>query len=288
MHDLNFQLKAIANRNRDGSAATQKNRERILSMSADQLFEAGFKQMTVHSLGGRHITALLERWARDGVSNATIKNRMSCLRWWAEKVGRESVIPRTNSVLGIQDRSFVTNVSKAKTLPANQLAEVKNEHANFSLRLQQAFGLRREEAIKIIVAKADQGDRLDLQASWTKGGRARSIPIRNDAQRRLLDEVRQFAGNGSLIPAHLQYVQQLKIYERQCIDAGLNKMHGLRHAYAQERYLEMIGWLAPAVGGPTAKQLTPGEKLQDRKARLIISKELGHEREQITAVYLGR
>jgi hypothetical protein len=37
-----------------------------------------------------------------------------------------------------------------------------------------------------------------------------------------------------------------------------------------------------------AKQLSPEQKRIDRDARLTISRELGHEREQITAVYLGR
>ncbi|MCP4407497.1 MAG: integrase, partial [Gammaproteobacteria bacterium] len=65
-------------------------------------------------------------------------------------------------------------------------------------------------------------------------------------------------------------------------------MHGLRHAYAQDRYAEMTGWAAPTAGGPTSKALSRAEKVVDREARLTISCELGHEREQITAVYLGR
>lgn len=70
--------------------------------------------------------------------------------------------------------------------------------------------------------------------------------------------------------------------------AGLNKLHGLRHAYAQERFEELTGRLPPALGGKTSAALTPEEKAQDREARLTISRELGHEREQVTAVYLGR
>ena len=65
-------------------------------------------------------------------------------------------------------------------------------------------------------------------------------------------------------------------------------MHGLRHAYAQQRYEELTGWKSPAAGGPTCKLLTQEQRDQDRKVRLIISRELGHEREQVTAVYLGR
>jgi hypothetical protein len=65
-------------------------------------------------------------------------------------------------------------------------------------------------------------------------------------------------------------------------------MHGLRHAYAQERYRELTGWPAPAAGGPTVKALTAEQRTIDRQARLTISQELGHEREQITSIYLGK
>ena len=53
------------------------------------------------------------------------------------------------------------------------------------------------------------------------------------------------------------YVQHLKIYERHTVNAGLHKMHGLRHAYAQRRYEELTGRPAPAAGGATAKELSP-------------------------------
>jgi integrase len=82
-----------------------------------------------------------------------------------------------------------------------------------SLELQQAFGLRREEAIKFQPSFADRGDHLVLKASWTKGGRERTISIRTEAQRDVLNRARRLAGFGSLIPSHRNYVQQLRIYE---------------------------------------------------------------------------
>jgi integrase len=156
------------------------------------------------------------------------------------------------------------------------------------LALQQAFGLRREEAIKFMPNYADQGDHLLLKASWTKGGKARTVPIRTNEQREPLDRAHQLAGRGSLIPGNRNYVQQLRIYEGQTLRAGLSQLHGLRHAYAQQRYEELTGWKAPAAGGPSSRTLAPEQKAKDRDARLIVSHELGHEREQITAVYLGR
>jgi hypothetical protein len=157
-----------------------------------------------------------------------------------------------------------------------------------SLELQQAFGLRREEAIKFKPSYADRGDRLVLKDTWTKGGKAREIPVRNTAQRAVLDRAHRLAGRGSLIPGHRNYRQQLRIYERHTANAGLSKLHGLRHAYAQQRYEELTGWKSPAAGGPSGSALSASERSLDRQVRLAISEELGHEREAITATYLGR
>lgn len=221
------------------------------------------------------------------LSPGTIKNRMSCLRWWAEKVNRRNVIARSNESYGIPDRQFVAQASKAKDLEDAQLARVRDENVRMSLRLQRAFGLRREEAIKLQPRWADRGNHLQLKASWTKGGRERTVPIRTEAQRALLEEAKHLARTGSLIPRGRSYIEQLRIYERHTANAGLSKMHGLRHAYAQQRYLEITGWPSPHAGGPGKEALILAQRQIDQRARLAISSELGHAREQITAVYLG-
>jgi len=80
-----------------------------------------------------------------------------------------------------------------------------------------------------------------LKASWTKGGKDRVIPVRTEAQRTVLNRARRLAGLGSLIPNSRNYRQQLRIYEGHTSRAGLSQMHGLRHAYAQNRYHELTG-----------------------------------------------
>ncbi|MBK7745518.1 MAG: integrase domain-containing protein [Betaproteobacteria bacterium] len=288
MQTLNYELKQLCARNRDGSFATQADRERILTLVANQLREMGFVNMQAQSLKPKHVEKLVERWTAEGLSTGTVKNRMTELRWWAEKIGKANVVAKSNDVYGIADRRYVTNVSKARQLTAGDLAQVTDPYSRVSLQLQAAFGLRREESLKIQPAWADRGDRLVLKDSWTKGGRAREIPIRHVEQRQVLDEAKRVAGRGSLIPADRSYVQQLRRFEYQCDRAGIHRVHGHRHQYAQERYLELTGWSAPAAGGPRSKELTREQKLIDRDARLTISRELGHEREQVTAIYCGR
>ena len=114
------------------------------------------------------------------------------------------------------------------------------------------------------------------------------IPTLFGRVRPLLDEAKRFAGRGSLIPADMRYVEQLRRFEYQCANAGCHRVHGHRHQYAQSRYRELTGWAAPAAGGPRSKDLTPAQREIDREARHTISRELGHEREQVTAIYLGR
>jgi len=288
MRDLNYQLKMLCRHSHEGSFETRVGRERQLTAIANQLHELGFRQLQATSLKQKHVRALVDHWQGQDLSPGTIKNRMSCLRWWAEKVNRRAVVAGSNDFYGIPDRQFVSENSKAKGLSCEQLDQVKDEHVRMSLRLQKAFGLRREEALKIRPRWADRGDHLHLKASWTKGGRERTVPIRTREQRALLEQAKRLAGLGALIPGGRSYIEQLRIYERHTANAGLSKMHGLRHAYAQQRYLELTGWPSPHGGGPSKKDLIPAQQQADQLARLAISRELGHVREQITAVYLGR
>jgi integrase len=284
---LNYQLKQLCQHNRDGSFGTQARRERELTLLANQLHELGFRGMNSHSLKPKHVQALVALWLSAGVAIGTIKNRMSALRWWARKVDRQNVVSRSNDHYGIPKRRFVTGASKARSVSDADLETIRDPHVRMSLELQRVFGLRREEAIKFSPVYADKGDHLVLKASWAKGGKARSIPIRTPLQRAVLDRAHQVAGKGSLIPSHRNYRQQLRIYEGQTIRAGLSRMHGLRHSYAQSRYEDLTGWASPAAGGPSPKSLSRDQREIDRNARIMISRELGHERQQIAAVYLN-
>jgi site-specific recombinase XerC len=285
--DLNHQLKTLCRKNRDGSFSTQDGRWHMLDLMATQLHELGYRRMQSTSLKPKHVEALVARWREQKISTGTLKNRLSVLRWWASKVNKASVVAQDNSTYGIGTRVLVTNQSKAQTLDEAKLAKINDEYVRMSVRLQAAFGLRREEAIKFSSSSAFRGDHIALKASWTKGGRPRTIPITNRYQYVLLDEVRELVKGGALIPAHLNYVQQQRRYDRQIRKAGMKKLHGLRHAYAQKRYRQLTGWNCPARGGPVSETLTPEQQTIDQEARLTISHELGHGRAAITAVYIG-
>jgi integrase len=281
-------LKELCKANRDGSFSTQATRRRILDRIANQLHELGYRRMKAKSLKPKHVEALVSLWKDQGLSVGTIKNYMAALRRWATKIGKPDIVPKNNDALDVGKRSQVATESKAWELKASNLAKVTDEYIKLSLRLQAAFGLRRKEAIKFSPNYAIKNDHIKLKANWTKGGRARTVPILNDEQRQLLEEVKKLAKGGALIPPDQNYIEQQNHYDAQVRTAGIKKPHGLRHAYAQRRYEELTGWKAPVAGGPASTSLTKDQRARDKGARETIAQELGHSREHISASYLGR
>ncbi len=149
MRDLNYQLIQMCRRNRDGGYGTQKWRMQVLMLIANQLHEAGFRHMNIHSLKPKHVEALVGKWLSEGLSATTMKNRMVAIRWWAKKVNRASVVAQSNEFYGIPERKYVTNISKATTLGSRELFRIPDPRVRMSLCLQRAFGLRREEARRL-------------------------------------------------------------------------------------------------------------------------------------------
>lgn len=291
MNRLEYQLHRISHRNRDGSFATQSNRREMLSLFSRQLKEIGFKVNNLNpiDLKGRHVNALVKKWQLEEKSTGTIKNRMSVLRWLFEKIGKSEVI-KSNAVYNIENRQYVTNQNKSISLNDLDLSKIDPFIAQ-SLRLQDCFGFRREESMKFQPSYALDGQDIEnaqyirLKSSWTKGGRARIIPIFSEKQRQELRNALALVQNGSLIPSQKNYKAHVANFEATTHQLGIGRTHGLRHGYAQDRYRDLMEFDCPAVGG--VRELTAEEKQKDMVVRLQISEELGHSRINITSIYLG-
>ena len=287
MDDLSFSLKNLTARAADGSHATRANRRRGLSATAGELRQLGFRLPAAQSLKPKHVTALVGHWKAEGITDVTIRNRLGWLRWWAEQINKPGVLPADNAAFGLAERTPYQG-NKARRADPETLARINDPRIRAALRLEAAFGLRREEALKFRPAVSIRGDRLALVPSTTKGGRYREIEITHPRQLELLEEVKALAGTGSLIPPGMTYRECLNRYKHQTRAAGLGNAHGLRHAWAQFRYRQLTGWRCPAAGGPTTDRMTPEMIRTDRKARLQVSAELGHGRIDVADTYLGR
>jgi hypothetical protein len=286
MDSLAYELKNLTLGAGEGSHLTRNQRHRGLQLIARELHQLGYALPSARSLKPKHIDALLANWREAGLSTGTLKNRMGWVRWWAKSIRKTSVLPKDNIELGIEKRT--TWGGNRARVTTSALLESLPERMQLALRLQMAFGLRLEESLKFRPEAADKGDALALQASWCKGGRARTVPLTHPRQRALLDEVRQVCGDGALIPTGQTYIGFRKDIERATWGAGIRNMHGHRHWYAQWRYQALTGAPSPAAGGKTYERMNSDERAADYRARLAISRELGHNRVEITDAYLGR
>lgn len=283
---LAFDLKNLCAQSKMGSFATRANRHDMLQAVARDLKGLGYHLPGARSLKPKHVQGLVTLWQSQGLSDGTIANRLSAVRWWAEKANKASVVLRQNEEYGVAP--VRRTAKRAQKLDREKLAKIEDRHIAMSLELQAAFGLRREEAIKFNPSYADQGDGIQLKGSWAKGGRPRYVPITHPKQRDVLDRAHALAGSGALIPPHRNYIEHLKAYEYQTLRVGLRNTHGLRHGWAQWRYKQLTGGMeCPAKGGADPKTLQGREWEIDQNARQQLSLELGHNRIQITRTYLG-
>ena len=92
----------------------------------------------------------------------------------------------------------------------------------------------------------------------------------------------------SLIPKKYTVKQWSSYYYRVMKKAGITKellgvtSHGLRHEYAQEHYFQTTGVLAPIIM-KASKNLVSVD--HNKNGRLVVSKLLGHSRENISDIY---
>jgi len=285
-HQLQRSLYSILKHNKDGSFETQSARQKTLSKAATDLSAKNYKLRHINGLKQKHIVFLNQLWQSQNLSTATIKNRNAHLRWLCEKINKSNMVP-TNDQLGLGKRKYASTQSKAIDLKEVDLSKITNDYVKIQIHLQRYLGLRREECIKLKPHLADKGQYLVLQPSWCKGGKGRIIPILSAEARYWLDEAKKIVrSDQSLIPKNKKYIQHRNLYDKQIQRAGIKHAHGLRHAYAQERYFQLTGWKCPKQCGPESKSLKGNLKKTDRLARLTISQELGHERIAITGIYL--
>lgn len=295
MRPLVYDFNLLCQKARGGAINTRRERRCNARAIAKQL-DAKFRGLRLENVSERHLDWYIEALTTGQLSAngrppavGTVKNRMAVLRFILRRAGKEGMLPADNSALGIQRRTYVRAESIAVVLTPAQLLLV-DQSSNFygaSLRLMAVFGLRHEEAQKIVPIEADHRTELVLQGNWCKNGKPRSVPIRTRAQRDALDYAKAVAHEGSLVPPAMSYVQSRRKFQSITKAIGIGIRHALRHNFAQVRYAEICGEAAPVVSGLKAQDVSPDRLIRDRCARDVISRELGHERRAVLGAYLG-
>jgi len=247
---------------------------------------------------GQHLQALV---AAGDLKPATAQVYVSAVNTvMAHATGQHWQAVSPTKDCGIDRRRFIPAVSKA--MPDGKHGAVKSQvdaRLGAMLDLQRTFGLRFKESAlldaKRALKEARAFGKITVKAG-TKGGRARVVPVPPSALPVLVAAAREQDGR-SMVPKAMTYVQFRRDCYRESLAHGFG-FHQERHHYAQRRYTELTGVPSPVLAGWTGGQrvlrmaahLGVSRKAAaalDRTARLTLSRELGHNRIEVTRVYTG-
>ena len=219
----------------------------------------------------------------------------------------QNYISSINTVMRIASRGQWQSVSPRKEAHAPKRIEVRKTPAPTHAQAERAIssigdpvvkacaqamyamGLRVMEAGLLnptkALGEAERAGRITIERG-TKGGRARSVPATPEAKaalRSLSDALRGHENAVSVFGDKRVYKSALNRYRGALKAAGVGRYHDLRAAYAVRRYEQLTGRAAPCMAG--GHRAAPDAL--DRQAREVIALELGHERIDVVAEYVG-
>ena len=207
----------------------------------------------------------------------------------------------SNKELGLQskERDILNSANEnrgCKPLSETALNSIKDKSVLAAIKLIISYGLRRDEALHAVWALSKgrdigQGGKIDIKGSWAKNGKPRAFQMQDNGL--VLKEAAGLVKGLSIKSRVEQFRSKL---EREFDKQHLKKItgdlslrpHGLRHNYAQGRYLSITALAAPAAGGLNYKDMNKEQKSLYHNACSIIELEMGHSRPEISNTYLGR
>lgn len=286
---------SLVGHNKEGAFATHHERQKVLRSFA-QHCEQKFHLRTLDQVKFRHIESQVNDWKQAALSPSTLHTRLSHLRWFVEKIDKHPLLDVIKERIDLPARhqAHGKNLAWEKENHAS-IDRIRDPHVKMCLKVELAFGLRAEEARKLQPHEVDKAEKIVIYRG-TKGGKEREIVIKNPIQRELLDEAKRLVGPGqTLIPSrYSREISFVHFYYKVLRRAGITKAklgitsHGLRHEYVHRTYEALTG--AKVLKGEDGKvryENYPSPE-KDLEARRLIASWLGHERIDITYVYLPK
>ena len=221
-----------------------------------------------------------------GYSKSYVTTNLSAIRYFIDLKGGDSRRLSTNKELGVEHRTKEDRIGSNKAwseAEVNKFIEYaeKNKEIRYAdmVKLAYSQGLRIHEVARLDKSQLVKSLQEEILIVKGKGGLLRKIPLHN---RELVQKLCDNTKNGEKVFINKNEKTHKVINNLQVFIYNHNKefsnkedrnltFHGLRHAYAQNRYQYFIN-----------------KGVDDYNARLKVSKELGHFRVEITDIYLNK
>ena len=278
------QLDKLVRHNRQGSFQTKRRYYEAMKRFCHFRAEAFHLQKLVN-ISGKHFVAYVEYLQDSGKSASTIKTDLAAIRFFHDKMNNVKYHLPDNAALGVElerrrfggvDRTW--SATEFYRMIGKAVAENRDDYA-FAMYLARFAGLRIHEVFRIDTAIAERALREDAITIKGKGGKVRTVPVEDErvriALRMMLDRTERghklFVPDGIPIDRAINGVQLFILKHRGGI-AGEGRdlaFHGLRHSYAADKYRTLT---------------ESGMSALD--AHFTVSRLLGHERADVTDIYL--
>ena len=244
-----------------------------------------FNLQKLANISGKHILAYVHDMQERGLSASTIKTELAAVRFYHDKISNARYELPANDELDLERRTF-GGVDRAWShAEYNRMISLcwELEHEDYAaiFTLARYGGLRIHECLRIDTAIAERTVRTGEITIKGKGGKIRSVVVNESIQielKKMLEITERgnklFVNDGIQTHIAIKELQHFIINNREQVqDQDSTRpmtFHGLRHLCATEWYLAL-------------KDDGEGEE----SARKIVSQRLGHERADVTRIYLA-
>ena len=286
-HALLAQLDKLERHNRQCSYKTRQRYYEAMQRFCVFLSER-YHLQKLANVSGKHLTAYVLQMQADGKSASTIKTELAAIRFWHDKISEAKYKLPSNADLSDQaplerrklqgtDRHWTPEQFTAFVTACREAG--RTDYADIAT-LTFYVGLRIHEVCRLDTAAVEAWERTGLLTVKGKGGRVRSVPVTAAAAKQALRDRKAAVRRGHklFVPDDVAtdaYIHAFQAFLREHRpDQGTNPRplthHGMRHSYAARQYREALD------GGAT-----------EYRAKLEVSKLLGHGRADVTNVYLA-
>ena len=244
-----------------------------------------FHLQKLSNISSKHLVAYVLWMQEKGLSASTIKTDLAAIRFFHDKISNAKYTLPSNAELGVEleRRRFGDTDRTWSTAEFTRMLELASDNDGYLLafHLARYAGLRIHECFRIDTAIARQAIREGAITIKGKGGKIRTVPI-NQQIISALEKCLETTPTGSKllviddVPTDkaINQLQQFILRNRETVqDPDSNRpltFHGLRHTYAAEKYRQLIA-----------------DGISELDAHLTVSKLLGHERTDVTNIYLS-
>lgn len=280
------QFNKVARHCNQGSYKTRERYEAAMLRFIDFL-AMYFYLLKLKNIDGRHLAAYVLHLQNDGCSASYIKTELSAIRFYHDQIpGAKHRLP-SNEELSVElDRRQFSGIDRAWSQDEFERMISVMIALGFiayacACALARYAGLRIHEVFRIDTAIARKAIKAGEITIKGKGGLVRTVTLCAKAKKALEYMLSVSApGHKLFVPDGMQThtaIKQLETFIRkhrcEVMDVGDTReitFHGLRHTYANEKYKEF----RKQGNDPIA-------------ARLKVSRLLGHNRDDVTNVYIA-